>query len=129
MMSLSEIRRLSDEQAAKAARKKLKPYVPFSREEIEGYPSFPFPNIGSYDPPGWERVHGADDPLFVDTSGFGSENEPALTVRQFKEKLLELWDKDSGYGYAIVSEGPFQAYIGIFKEKKGGSRRSRRKVS
>ena len=113
MMSLEAIRNLSNKQAAKAARSKKVPYVPFDRGEIENYPPFPFPNIGSYIPKGWKELRR----LFVDTSGLGSENEPALTTGQFKEKLLELHNANDGYGYAIVEEGQFQVYVGVFEKR------------
>ena len=114
MMSISQIRHLSNEQAAKAAKSKKRPYVPFSRTEVENYPPFTFPNIGSYTPKGWKER----ERLFVDKTGFGSEHETALTVNQFKEKLLKLYDEDSSLGYAIIEEGQFQVYIGVFEEYK-----------
>jgi len=46
---------------------------------------------------------------FVDNSGFGSENESALTARQFVAKVK------AGYGYAIINMGQFQVYIQEYK--------------
>lgn len=110
MMDLKTIRYLADEQAKKAAREKRVPYAPFDADEVENYPAFPFPNIGSHRPKGWKLV----DSLFVDKSGFGSENEPALTIRGLKAKLLEQLQE--GYGYAIIEEGQFQLSLGVFKK-------------
>ena len=45
---------------------------------------------------------------FVDNSGWGSENEPALTARQFLGKVKQ------GYYYGITDMGQFQVYIGEF---------------
>ena len=45
---------------------------------------------------------------FVDNSGFGSDNEPALTMTQFLRKVKQ------GRGYAITSTGQFQVYVGEF---------------
>jgi|SRR3989304_2485919 len=122
MMSLDQIRSLSDEQAKRASAKKREPYVPFSREEVENYPPFPFPNIGSYKPLGWKEINydevGLDGPFFVDKSGFGARGEPALTAKDFKDTLLEFYDKLEGCGFAIIEEGQFQLYVGVFKKVK-----------
>ncbi|HDY89155.1 MAG TPA: hypothetical protein ENH82_13700 [bacterium] len=56
----------------------------------------------------WELL---DDQLFVDHSGFGANDEPALTADQFLEKVKE------GFGYAIVEQGQFQLYVGVYKRK------------
>ena len=63
------------------------------------------PNIGSYEPPGWDLICS----YFVDKSGFGSEGEPALTIDQFFAEIKK------GLAYAIVEEGQFQVYVGEFK--------------
>jgi hypothetical protein len=114
MMSLEAIKELSDEAAQEAAEEVKVPYIPFNRAEIEGYTRFPFPNLGSYVPEGWELLEDPA-PLFCDSSGFGAENESALTPKQLIKALLELYDKDSGYGYAIIEVGQFQVYLGIFR--------------
>lgn len=48
----------------------------------------------------------------VDNSGFGADDEPALTPRQFLDMVK------SGRGYGIVEEGQFQVIIGEFFPKK-----------
>lgn len=42
---------------------------------------------------------------FVDSSGFGSEDEPALTPDAFLEKIK------AGKYYAITGQGQFQVYV------------------
>jgi len=49
---------------------------------------------------------------FVDNSGLGSESEPALTARQFLNKVK------NGYYYGITGQGQFQVYIGEFVKEK-----------
>ncbi len=123
MMSLDTIRAMSDDQAKKAARRGSRPYVPFNAAEIDSYPPFPFPNIGSYRPKGWELI----DEWFVDKSGWGAADEPAMTTEQLKAALLAMNNAGPTYGYAIIEEGEFQLYIGIFKKterKNNGSKRS-----
>ena len=77
----------------------------------------PFPFLATYKPKGWKKV----EDLFCDASGFGSENEPALTIRALKAKMLEYLDKPETYGYGILECGQFQCYVGVYKkvEKKG----------
>ena len=110
MMSLSQIYELSDEAARKARRHGKKPYViwPAEAERIKLDRSFPFPFIGSYRPKGWKLV----DTYFVDRTGLGSENEPALSRAAFRSKLK------AGMGYAVIEAGQFQVYVGEFEPPK-----------
>ena len=105
MFSGTQIAKMSNDAARKAARKKMYPYVIESQEEIEAMPPFPFPFIGSYVPKGWKMVGS----YFVDSSGFGNPDEPALTAEQLIEKL------QVGRGYAIIEQGQFQVYVGEFE--------------
>lgn len=104
-MDLQTIARLSREQGMRASKKHKKPYL-FEEEDRKHFPPFPFSNIGDYRPIGWELVN----QYFVDKSGFGSDDEPALTIERLIKKLK------AGMGYAIIEEGEFQLYIGEFKK-------------
>jgi hypothetical protein len=53
---------------------------------------------------GWELI----DEHFVDKSGWGASDEPALTRLQFVKRIKE------GHGYAITNEGQFQVYVGEY---------------
>ncbi len=64
------------------------------------------PNIGDYKPKGWKQTK----TFFVDNSGLGGQDEPALTFNQFISSVKK------GYGYAIVSIGQFQVYIAEFMQ-------------
>ena len=105
MMGLATIKRMSRESAEKAAAAHKEPFMMWEGD-AETFPPFPFPNIGDHRPEGWELV----ESLFCDSSGFGSSGEAALTVEQLKERLKP------GFGYAIIEEGQFQAYIGEFRK-------------
>jgi hypothetical protein len=105
MWSLEVINQLNKEAGDKARAQRVEPYFIHYPEEIDGYPPFPFPNIGDDEPEGWEQV----DDFFCDSSGFGSSSEPALTPEQLKRKL------EPGFGYAIIETGQFQLVIGKFK--------------
>lgn len=53
------------------------------------------------------------DRFFVDSSGWGTENEPALTINQFLKKVK------AGRYYAIIEAGQFQVHVGEFILKEG----------
>ena len=65
------------------------------------------PFIGDYRDPEWAEVPD-HEALFVDISGFGRNNEPALSQEQFLAKL------EAGYGYALIEHGQFQGYVQKF---------------
>lgn len=112
MLGLSTIVALNEEAGRIAAQEGLHPYCVCAAEksrwvaqvEAGQLPRLPFPNFGTYEPEGWEEVNR----YFVDKTGWGTENEPALTVPAFIHKIKV------GKGYAIVEEGEFQVYIGEF---------------
>ena len=54
--------------------------------------------------------------LFVDTSGFGRDDEPALSREQLKQKLIDLTEQYGPVLLGITEHGQFQAYIGVWKE-------------
>jgi len=103
MLSLEEIVRMNDKASKRAEKAKLLPYV-IKEGDREKFPPFPFPDFGDYRPKGWESV----GEYFVDSSGFGRDDEPALSVSQFLKKLT------TGYGYALIEQGEFQVYVGEF---------------
>jgi len=126
MWSLDTIKDMNAE-AGRAARGK-EPHVPESEEEIEGYPPFPFPNLGDYEPPGWKEVEEhpeGEGAIMVDHSGFGTPGERADTPEQFRARLLRLYRADPTLGYGIVEVGQFQLFVGVFKRaarpRKGGA--------
>jgi hypothetical protein len=105
MMSLEYIQQLAAKQARRARRNKILPQIAW----MPGDPAIAYmPNIGSYRPKGWRLLR----KLFVDKSGFGRLDEPALTVEQFYAEVKE------DFGYAIIEEGEFQVYIGEFRPPK-----------
>lgn len=116
MMSLATIEYLSREAGRTASQKGLFPYVPIHEDEIKTYPPFPFPNLGDHRPKGWKLV----DTLFCDSSGWGADDEPALSEKQLVAKLLELQGSDKTYGYGIIEAGQFQLQLGVFERTKYG---------
>jgi len=68
----------------------------------------------------FEDVIGSDytqiTELFVDSSGFGSPSEAALTYKQLCDELTELCDEHGELHTFITREGQFQIYLGIYTE-------------
>jgi hypothetical protein len=108
MYGLETIREMNKKKGQVSAKKNLKPYVLLSTSDVDTMPPFPFPNFGTYRPKDWKLIN----TYFVDSSGWGSSGEMALTVSEFKQKLRV------GFGYAIVEAGQFQVYVGEFKKVK-----------
>jgi hypothetical protein len=114
MMSLAAIHRISQDAAIRAARKNRIPFA-VETEDISNWKAqfnagtlkFPFPFVGDYVPQGWTRT--GREPLFVDHSGCGTENEPALTVRALLEALTP------GKAYAVIETGQFQLYVAEYE--------------
>jgi len=68
------------------------------------------PFIGYRTPRGYKKLR----TYFVDSSGFGSVGEPALTFGQFCDRVRAA---GPGYGYAIIESGQFQIVIGQFSTR------------
>ncbi|MBW8002565.1 MAG: hypothetical protein FVQ80_11165 [Planctomycetes bacterium] len=47
---------------------------------------------------------------FIDSSGFGGDDEPALTPDQFLKKVK------AGKYYAITGQGQFQVFVGEYEK-------------
>jgi hypothetical protein len=56
------------------------------------------------------------DTLFVDSSGFGTDNEPALTTSQLEKRLIELLREHKSLHAFITNVGQFQVYITLYKK-------------
>lgn len=61
---------------------------------------------------GYELV----EELFADSSGFGQDNEPALSINQFERRVKELVNEHGTLTAKITNYGMFQAYVGLFKK-------------
>jgi len=114
MMSLQTIRQLSRDAAIRAVRDNRIPFTVEPQDLVDWRAQFtagklrlPFPFLGDYVPQGWRRT--VRDPLFVDSTGSGREDEPALTVRATIEALIP------GKAYAIIEGGQFELYLGEYE--------------
>ena len=108
MMSPGCIAELCRRQARIASRNKQVPLIVEAEDKRSGDRLTRhlrgIPNIGSHRPTGWTLL----DTHFVDKTGQGQRDEPALTFAQFLAAV------EAGYGYAIIEQGQFQAVIGKF---------------
>lgn len=139
MMDIETIVALNKEQGRKAKRNSVKP-TQFNEEDIQQAengnitPIRKITNLGNYIPKGWKRFNVNElkqklnlpfdwkfldnGGLFVDSSGFGSDNEPALSVNQFLQTVSKLFKIRNDLGFAICSEGQFQLTVGVYEEDK-----------
>lgn len=116
MKTLEQIENESRAARIVASARNLQPYVFFNSEEVDGCPPFPFPYIGDYEPWGWTRI--TDETLFADMTGFGYDDEPALSVPQLKRAIQMLLEKYQGQtiGFAITEVGEYQCYVDVFRK-------------
>ncbi len=115
MMGLEQIKAMNAEAGAKARVRRTKLHTFKSIEDIDALfrgETGKIPNVGDHKPKGWKE---AMTPLFCDSSGCGSDHEPALTQNQLKKRLKELFEKNPEYGYGVVSQGQFQLHLGVFE--------------
>lgn len=98
MMSIENIKQTNKEQEEKAREMNTQPYVAKTNGD-KGVRAAP--HIGDFKPIGWKQV----DTFFVDNSGMGTDDEAALTARQFLTKVKQ------NRGYAIIEAGQFQVVI------------------
>jgi hypothetical protein len=114
MMGLETIRKLNA-QAARSRAAKAKP-VTVNQGNIDslaaGKPDFKIPMIGDYRPRGYVLKR----ELFIDISGLGAPNEPALTQRQLAGEMKV------GMAYALIEAGQFQGYVAEFTPPKSKER-------
>ena len=101
MMSLETIQQQNEIAEQQAREEGIEPYVA-RYDGDDGVRAAPY--IGNYQPEGWTRT----EEFFVDSSGFGGPDEPAMTFEQFLNHVKD------GCGYAIISAGQFQVYIQEF---------------
>src|ERR1035437_9806492 len=130
MFSLDTIRDLQAEAAAKAARQDRQPLVLWEAEEIRKAP-----HLGTYTPNGWRPLLWADINetgqghaeyydgqgrvlLFVDKSGTGAEDEPALTKGQLIARVASIQAtaaaKRLTIGWGIYEVGQFQVHLAAY---------------
>lgn len=103
MMDLDTIKRMNEIKGKEAEKSGTLPLTIIKEGDKKLLQSMGF--IGDYRPKGFKLVN----QFFVDNSGFGAVNEPALTFEQFTKKVKQ------GNAYAIIEAGQFQVWIAEFE--------------
>tara|TARA_B100000085_G_scaffold78231_1_gene70328 strand:- start:5126 stop:5527 length:402 start_codon:yes stop_codon:yes gene_type:complete len=130
MMDIDTIVALNKEAGNKAKRHGIKPTT-FESQNLSVKNLGEIVNLGNYIPKGWKRLNikkyvmSWELPyshkilnkggLFVDSSGFGQPNEPALTIEQLISLMAKLLSNKPSLGFGIISQGQFQLTIGVFE--------------
>ena len=125
MLGIETIRNISDVAAYRAAEEGRYPLTFWSERDARGIPF-----LGDYTPAGWRRAlwsdmdsrprnvwsaHDDEEVTFmVDSSGFGSDYEPALTMSQFVAYAMAQNETDEEIGWAIRESGQFQVVVGAY---------------
>ena len=78
---------------------------------------FKVPNMSQVDLSVLDDEFTEIDELFCDSSGFGNENEPALTQKGAEIYIEKLLNEHGEIYGAITSAGQFQVYVTIFKKE------------
>lgn len=115
MMDYSQISDIVRQQTRKAKKAGRKP-ASIREYTGENYRAFirRIPFLGDYVPTGWE-VATEIESLFVDKTGLGGSDEPALNLDQFKRKLDNFKLSGDNFGFGIIEEGEFQVYIQVYR--------------
>jgi hypothetical protein len=71
------------------------------------------PFLGDYVPEGWVRTE--IEPLFVDATGHGRDDEPALTLQAFVKELRKYAKARDHYAVGIVEAGECQVVIALYR--------------
>mgnify|MGYP003133333305 FL=1 len=130
MMDIDTIVALNKQASNKAKRHGIKPTT-FEGQTLSVKNLGEIVNLGNYIPKGWKRLNikkyvmSWELPyshkilnkggLFVDSSGFGQPNEPALTIEQLISLMAKLLSNKPSLGFGIISQGQFQLTIGVFE--------------
>lgn len=115
MLDYSQIRDASEKAGRKAKRAGTKP-LSIRQYTGENFKQFckKIPFLGDYTPQGWDTIDAIQD-IFVDSSGLGGDNEPAISLAQFKRKLDNFKLSGDNYGFGVSEAGEFQVYIRVYR--------------
>lgn len=104
MMSIEQIHSMNDTVTRRAARNGVKPILIEADADVRH-----IPHLGYRVPRGWRLV----EKLFVDSSGFGGADEPAMS----QDAFVKYVKVTPGFGWAIIEAGQFQAYVGRYEKR------------
>lgn len=93
----------------------------FPEGESDVHPPFPVPMFPGTEHPGFKYICN----LFVDSSGYGSAGESAMTYQAFVAWVRQAIRDGKEYGYGITDAGPFQVNIGVYERDASAARGER----
>lgn len=114
MYGIETIKAMNSDAAERARSNGTEPALIWHISQIGKMPPFPFPHIGDACDD-IDKTHERITTLFCDASGFGEEGDPALTVTQTRDRLLELIAKHGAIRGAVEEAGQFQVRLAIWK--------------
>ena len=118
MWGLETIRRINQTSAERARELGLEPVLLETAAQLKDWPPFPIPHLGGACSD-VDAEHERIETLFVDSSGFGAEDEGALTGKQFKDCLLKMMGDNGPLLLGIEDQGQFQLYVAVWKVNRG----------
>ena len=74
--------------------------------------SIPF--LGDYVPAGWVQDPNIE-PFLVDATGFGDDNEPALTQDGLYKQARNFVKSGDVFAYGVVEQGQFQVVVAVYR--------------
>ena len=95
----------------------VEPFVFDSPADVKTGRNFPIPDLTEL--PLSDRWEETDQKWFVDSSGLGRDDEPALTADQFRAELLEYVQQHPGHGFGLSGTGQFQVYVSAYRRVEG----------
>ena len=87
------------------------PYVPANADELDGWPPFPFPNLGKLVPECWERT----GQTWLVGARHVCGDRMVLSCDEFKRQLGGYILRHPGHGFGVVDDGDCQAVVAAFR--------------
>ena len=114
MWGLETIKAINREAGDRARELGKVPYLITSKGQLDSMPPFPFPNIGD-DSVEVDKQYESLGELFCDKTEMDTKG-PELSLDQLIRRLGELLEANpDGIRVAIVEEGQFQLYVGVWR--------------
>lgn len=119
MMSYSTIQELAREAAERAQEEGTRPLsAKDTLKALEGQSQDRIPFLGDYVPEGLVLDPNVE-PYFVDATGRGDEDEPALTRAAFT-KIVKRWvQSGEPVFFGVIEAGAFQVVVGLYRPAWG----------
>ena len=113
MWGLETIIEMNEEAANRAKEEGMEPSRFGTVADIYANPPIGIPFLGDACDE-WDETYKRLDRLFVDISGWGSDAEPALTLKQMQEWMVKLMEEHGPLMAAMDSHAQFQGWVVIW---------------